>query len=190
MRGAGTLSNMELAASMLLAYHAPLEAPMQKELTCPACGHSVIQYLNPAPTTDVVIYDPERGVVVIERANEPHGFALPGGFVDDGEQVEHAAVREMREETGLDVELLGVLGVYSRPDRDPRRHTMSVVFVGRPRDAAALQAGDDAARAAFHPLDRLPQPLCFDHARILADFGRWLAGERTLAPVEPSGEDA
>ena len=104
--------------------------------------------------------------------------------------MEHAAVREMREETGLDVELLGVLGVYSRPDRDPRRHTMSVVFVGRPRDAAALQAGDDAARAAFHPLDRLPQPLCFDHARILADFGRWLAGERTLAPVEPSGEDA
>mgnify|MGYP000438845280 FL=1 len=96
---------MELAANMLLAYHAPLEAPMQKELTCPACGHSVIRYLNPAPTTDVVIYDPERGVVVIERVNEPHGFALPGGFVDDGEQVEHAAVREMREETGLDVEL-------------------------------------------------------------------------------------
>ena len=155
---------------MLLAYHAPLEAPMQKELTCPAYGHSVIQYLNPAPT-------------------EPHGFALPGGFVDDGEQVEHAAVREMREETGLDVELLGVLGVYSRPDRDPRRHTMSVVFVGRPRDAAALKAGDDAARAAFYPLDRLPQPICFDHARILADFGRWLAGERTLAPVEPAGED-
>ena len=99
------------------------------------------------------------------------------------------AVREMREETGLDVELLGVLGVYSRPDRDPRRHTMSVVFVGRPRDAAALKAGDDAARAAFYPLDRLPQPICFDHARILADFGRWLAGERTLAPVEPAGED-
>ena len=190
MRGAGTLSNMELAARMLLAYHAPLEAPMQKELTCPACGHSVIRYLNPAPTTDVVIHEPGRGIVLIERANEPHGFALPGGFVDDGEQVEHAAVREMREETGLDVELLGVMGVYSRPDRDPRRHTMSVVFVGRPRDAAALQAGDDAARAAFHPLDRLPQPLCFDHARILADFGRWLAGERTLAPVEPSGEDA
>ena len=139
---------------------------MQKELTCPACGHSVIRYLNPAPTTDVVIYDPERG-----------------------EQVEHAAVREMREETGLDVELLGVLGVYSRPDCDPRRHTMSVVFVGRPRDAAALKAGDDAARAAFYPLDRLPQPICFDHARILADFGRWLAGERTLAPVEPAGED-
>ena len=133
--------------------------------------------------------NPERGVVVIERVNEPHGFALPGGFVDDGEQVEHAAVREMREETGLDVELLGVLGVYSRPDRDPRRHTMSVVFVGRPRDAAALKAGDDAARAAFYPLDRLPQPICFDHARILADFGRWLAGERTLAPVEPAGED-
>ena len=88
-----------------------------------------------------------------------------------------------------DVRLLGVLGVYSRPDRDPRRHTMSVVFVGRPRDAAALKAGDDAARAAFYPLDRLPQPICFDHARILADFGRWLAGERTLAPVEPAGED-
>ncbi len=144
---------MELAANMLLAYHAPLEAPMQKELTCPACGHSVIQYLNPAPTTDVVIYDPERGVVVIERVNEPHGFALPGGFVDDGEQVEHAAVREMREETGLDVELLGVLGVYSRPDRDPRRHTMrrGPESRGRCGPGGLLSSGQAAAAHLFRP---------------------------------------
>lgn len=101
-------------------------------------------------------------------------------------QVEHAAVREMREETGLDVELLGVLGVYSRPDRDPRRHTMSVVFVGRPRDAAALKAGDDAARggllssgqaAAAHLFRPCPASWRTSAA--------WLAGERTLAPVEP-----
>ena len=117
---------MELAAGMLLAYHAPLEAPMQKELTCPACGHSVIRYLNPAPTTDVVIYDPERGVVVIERVNEPHGFALPGGFVDDGEQVEHAAVREIGEESGLPVELGPYLGDIEYPlseEGRKQRHT-------------------------------------------------------------------
>lgn len=140
---------------------------------------------NPTPTTDVVIHEPGKGVVLIWRANPPLGYALPGGFVDEGEQVEHAAIREMKEETSLDVELEGLLGVYSHPDRDPRQHNLSVVFVGHARDAAALSAGDDAAQAAFYPLDQLPSPLVFDHARILEDFRQVLAGKRCLAPVEP-----
>jgi 8-oxo-dGTP diphosphatase len=132
----------------------------------------------------VVIYAPDYGVVIIERANAPHGFALPGGFIDEGEQAEDAAVREMREETGLDVELTGLLGVYSHPLRDPRRHTLSVVFAGRPLNPTRLRAGDDAKSAAFHPLHRLPAPLAFDHARILHDFQELLAGRRAMSPVE------
>lgn len=158
---------------------------MKKTVICPHCGQPLSRYANPTPTTDVLIYTPERGVVIIERGNPPLGFALPGGFIEEGEQAEAAALREMREETGLEVELTGLLGVYSRPDRDPRQHTLSVVFTGRPRNPDALRAGDDAAKAAFYALDKLPSPLVFDHARILADFKAVLAGRRTLAGVEP-----
>ncbi|WP_308621621.1 NUDIX hydrolase [uncultured Desulfovibrio sp.] len=158
---------------------------MKKTVLCPHCGKPYSRWRNPAPTTDVIIHEPGRGVVIIRRANEPRGFALPGGFIEEGEQAEAAAVREMREETGLDVELTGLLGVYSRPHRDPRQHTLSVVFTGRPRDPEALRAGDDAAAAAFYPPEALPSPLVFDHARILADFAEVLVGRRQVAPVEP-----
>ena len=154
------------------------------------CGKSYARYKNPTPTADVVIHSPDRGVVIIRRANEPVGFALPGGFIEEGECAETAAVREMREETGLDVELTGLLGVYSRPDRDPRQHTLTVAFTGRPRNPEALCAGDDAAHAAYYPLDALPQPLVFDHAQILADFKAMLAGKRSLAGIQPSFDAA
>jgi len=164
----------------------PYGERMKRQVVCPHCGEPYSSYKNPTPTADVVIYSPDRGVVIISRANEPVGFALPGGFIEEGECAETAAVREMREETGLDVELTGLLGVYSRPDRDPRQHTLTVAFTGRPRNPEALCAGDDAAHAAYYPLDALPQPLVFDHAQILADFRAMLADKRSLAGIQPS----
>lgn len=158
---------------------------MYKNIICPHCQGSIPCYANPVPTTDVIIYVPERGVVIIRRRNIPVGYALPGGFIDEGETAECAAVREMREETSLDVTLTGLLGVYSRPDRDPRSHTLSIVFVGKPTNPDALCAGDDAADAAFYPLDALPEPLVFDHADILRDFHDVLTGKRMLAHIQP-----
>jgi 8-oxo-dGTP diphosphatase len=112
---------------------------------------------------------PGRPIVLIERRHPPSGYALPGGFVDVGETVEAAALREAREETGLDVTLTRLLGVYSDPERDPRGHTVSVVYVGEARGEP--QAGDDAARVLVADSAR-PPPLAFDHARILADYLR------------------
>ena len=145
---------------------------MKVRQPCPHCGREVGVYRNPTPTVDVVIAMPLKqgvGVVLIKRANPPFGWALPGGFVDYGETCERAAVREMKEETGLDVTLTGLLGVYSDPDRDPRQHTMSVVYTGVPEDPDALLAGDDAAEARVFPLGEWPD-LAFDHAQILADY--------------------
>lgn len=157
---------------------------MRKEVVCPHCGKPYSCYRNPTPTADVIIYDPNLGVVIIRRSNIPLGFALPGGFIDEGETAEAAAKREMLEETGLEVELIGLLGVYSAPDRDPRQHTLTSVFVGRAKDLSKLNAGDDAAEAAFYKLDALPSPLVFDHAKVLADFKEWVLGARTLAKIQ------
>lgn len=153
---------------------------MKVRQPCPHCGKEVGVYRNPTPTVDVVILMPTpagEGIVLIERSNPPYGWALPGGFVDYGETCEQAAVREMKEETGLDVALTGLLGVYSDPDRDPRQHTMSVVYTGTPENPDALQAGDDAAKARVFPLGEWPE-LVFDHAKILADFLRVHRGSR------------
>lgn len=147
---------------------------MERTKPCPHCGEDIVIYRNPTPTVDVVILVPggaegEDGVVLIERKNPPHGWALPGGFVDVGETCEQAAVREMKEETGLDVVLTGLLGVYSDPKRDPRQHTMSVVYTGFARNPESLAAGDDAGQAVVYPLGQWPE-LVFDHGRILNDF--------------------
>jgi len=121
----------------------------------------------PLPTVDVVI-EIDGGIVLIQRCNPPHGWALPGGFVDYGEPVEDAARREMREETSLDVTLTSLLGVYSDPARDARGHTISTVFVGQA--TGTPQAADDAADVGVFAEHDLPTPLVFDHARIVADY--------------------
>ena len=130
------------------------------------------EHRNPAPTVDVVISLPGDRVVLVARRFEPVGWALPGGFVDEGETVEAAAVREAREETGLEVTLTDLLWVYSDPRRDARKHTLSTVFMGR---ADGLpRGGDDAAEARAFAWGALPAPLCFDHAEILGDARRLL----------------
>lgn len=149
---------------------------------CPHCGEPIEIWRNPAPTVDIVITHPERGVVLIGRANPPLGYALPGGFVEYGESVETAAVREALEETGLRVRLTGLLGVYSDPARDPRRHTMSTVFMAEAENPDDLCAGDDAAEAAFYLFNALPS-LVFDHERIMRHAAEVLDKRRFLAPV-------
>lgn len=139
--------------------------------SCPHCGGSVVLYRNPVPTVDIIIVFENQGVVLVQRRNPPPGWALPGGFVDYGESVEQAAIREAKEETGLDVELVSLLGVYSDPARDSRLHTLSTVFIARPKDPNAQpQGGDDAAQARIFPFSCLPLPLAFDHEKIVADF--------------------
>jgi 8-oxo-dGTP diphosphatase len=112
-----------------------------------------------------------KGIVLVERRYEPLGYALPGGFVEVGETVEKAVLREVKEETGLDAQIVKLLGVYSEPNRDPRFHVVSVVFVldayGEPK------GGDDAKKAVVFPLEDLPfDKIVFDHAKILKDFLR------------------
>ena len=127
-------------------------------------------YRNPLVTVDILIQIGD-GIVLIKRKNPPPGWALPGGFVDDGETLNAAAVREAKEETGLDVRLLGQFHTYSDPMRDPRRHTISTVFTATAEGIP--QAADDAKEALICPLDRLPRVLAFDHGRILEDFRKY-----------------
>jgi len=129
-------------------------------------------YRNPKPTVDTIILLPGDRLVLIERKNDPPGWALPGGFVDEGETLEAAAVREAREETGLDVTLVEQFHAYSDPRRDPRQHTISTVFIGRA--AGEPVGGDDAARAQAFAWTALPSPIAFDHGEIIADVRRYL----------------
>lgn len=105
---------------------------------------------------------------MIKRKNPPAGWALPGGFVDYGENLESAAVREAREETGLDIELLRQFHTYSDPDRDPRQHTITTVYIARSKGRPL--AGDDAKEAVICPRGNLPEPIVFDHKKILDDY--------------------
>ena len=124
----------------------------------------------PVLTADVLITpeDGSRRLVLIRRKHPPPGWALPGGHVEVGETVEQAAVREALEETGLTVTLLRQFHVYSDPRRDPRRHTVSVVFLGH---ASGEPTGaDDAAEARWFTPEDLPRDIAFDHAQIMEDF--------------------
>jgi ADP-ribose pyrophosphatase YjhB (NUDIX family) len=123
---------------------------------------------NPLPTVDIIIELGDARIVLIERKNPPHGWALPGGFVDYGESLETAAVREAKEETSLDVTLSEQFYSYSNPRRDPRHHTISTVYIA---SADGVPHGaDDATSAREFGEQDLPQPLVFDHAQILRDY--------------------
>jgi len=141
-------------------------------------------YLNPIPTVDVIIRIGD-GIVLIRRKNPPHGWALPGGFMDVGETCETAAAREAKEETGLTVQLESLLNVYSDPRRDPRKHTMTVVYVAT---ATGVPVGmDDAAEARIFLLNELPSPIVFDHRLIISDYERFISTGIRPAPV--NGQD-
>jgi len=156
---------------------------MKEHLVCPHCGRIVEKYRNPFPTVDIIIeINPCHArqallgscpfIVLIRRKNPPPGWALPGGFVDYGESLESAAKREALEETSLKVDLLYQLGAYSDPLRDPRHHTISVVFVARADGMP--RAADDAVDIGIFHRDSLPPDLAFDHPKILTDyFEQW-----------------
>jgi len=137
---------------------------------CPNCGAELEIYHNPTPTVDIIITVEAGGIVLIMRRNDPVGWAIPGGFVDYGESLEDAAVREAKEETSLEVMLEGQLRTYSRPDRDPRQHTISTVFMAR--GTGTPTAADDAAEIGVFTEDTLPESLMFDHSEILSDYFR------------------
>lgn len=140
---------------------------MNNILHCPNCKTAVSTYRNPFPTVDIIIQR-HNDIVLIERKNPPLGWALPGGFVDYGESLEHAATREAKEETGLNLSNLRQFRAYSDPERDPRHHTISFVF--NATGVGVLCTGDDALNAKWFSLENLPTTLCFDHAKIINDY--------------------
>ncbi len=138
------------------------------EEKCPKCGNVLRRHRNPVPTVDLIIEIPDQGLILIQRANPPLGWALPGGYVDYGESLEDAARREALEETSLEVELLGQLHTYSDPRRDPRQHNISTVFVAQ--TSGIPRAADDARSLEIFRPEDLPPLLAFDHGQILADY--------------------
>ena len=138
--------------------------------------------ITPLIAADIIIElidQPGRPFVLIERAHEPFGWAIPGGFVDVGETVEHAAVREAKEETSLNVTLTALLGIYSNPSRDTRGHTVTAVYVAEATGTPC--AADDAKNFGIYTFANLPELLAFDHAQVLEDFRVF----KTMGQVTP-----
>lgn len=134
----------------------------------------------PALAVDVII-EREDKLLLIKRKNEPfkYSYAIPGGFINEGELVEAAAVREILEETNVNVLLIDILGVYSAPNRDPRGHVISVVFVGK-IIGGELKAGDDAGSYEWVTIDDITNgKVAFDHIRILQDYRCWKVSKST-----------
>ncbi len=126
-----------------------------------------MKYRNPFPTVDIII-EYKGGIILIKRKNPPLGWALPGGFVDYGESLEACAIREAKEETGLDIKLLRQFHTYSDPKRDPRFHTITTVYIAK--GEGELKAGDDAKEVGLFYRDNLPDNIAFDHKEILVDY--------------------
>jgi len=146
-----------------LSNHPPLAFPSHNKIL----EEFKKTYRNPFPTVDAVI-EMGEGIVLVRRKNPPYGWALPGGFVDYGESLEEAIKREVKEEINLEVETLKQFHTYSAPDRDPRFHTISTVFVVKAK--GELKAGDDAKQVRVFPPDRLPEDIAFDHRKIIKDY--------------------
>ncbi|MCX8119101.1 MAG: NUDIX hydrolase [Desulfobacterota bacterium] len=140
----------------------------KQRIRCPNCGYETEQYRNPLPTVDIIIEMEGGGIVLIRRRNPPYGWALPGGFVDYGESLEAAARREAKEETNLEVELKRQLHTYSDPNRDPRHHSISTVYIAKAKGKP--QAKDDATEVGIFDRSNLPKEMAFDHRLILEDY--------------------
>jgi ADP-ribose pyrophosphatase YjhB (NUDIX family) len=142
----------------------------EKTIICPYCKNEIEVYQNPIPTVDIIIEIESQDIVLINRKNPPHGWAIPGGFVDYGESLEKAAVREAKEETNLDVELIRQFYTYSDPTRDPRHHTITTVYIAKGK--GLLEARDDASEIGTFTQFSLPAQIAFDHRKILEDYFR------------------
>lgn len=142
---------------------------------CPQCGTPIEQYKNPIPTVDVIIEykndEGKEGIIMIFRGNDPHQWALPGGFVEYAESLEQAAAREAEEETSLKVTDLRQFHTYSNPDRDPRHHTITTVYIGKGNGVP--RANDDAKHIGIFTHDSLPDEIAFDHREVLVDYFNW-----------------
>jgi len=140
----------------------------KKTIQCPKCGKEIEVYQNPISTVDIIIEIESKEIVLIKRKNPPYGWAIPGGFVDYGESLEKAAVREAKEETNLDVKIIRQFHTYSDPKRDPRHHSISTVYIAKGRGRP--QAKDDALEIGIFNESNLPDEIAFDHRWILSDY--------------------
>jgi 8-oxo-dGTP diphosphatase len=141
--------------------------------------HTNNEIKTPLLTVDIIIRY-QGGIVLIERKNPPPGWALPGGFVDVGESLEEAAIREAKEETSLDVTLIKQFHAYSKPRRDPRFHTVTMVFIAD--GEGTLKGRDDARKAEIFTGENLPDQIAFDHGQIIADYFEYLKTGKKSGP--------
>jgi ADP-ribose pyrophosphatase YjhB (NUDIX family) len=140
----------------------------KRTIPCPKCRNEIEIYQNPIPTVDIIIEMESKGIILIKRKNFPYGWAVPGGFVDYGESLEEAALREAKEETNLDIELLRQFHTYSDPKRDPRHHSISTVYIAKGKGKP--KAKDDALEIGIFTESDLPIDIAFDHRSILKDY--------------------